>query len=240
MFLNWILLSVFVLASSALLVGLFWSRRRTNKSASLRGLFIVMTLVALILGGILAYRRRAMAQMQILDAAASAKIVPPAPTIRQRDDGEFEVHYVARSRSIQKLLKNLRVGQGGYTVHNQDITIHSEERSYVESARDVLLEDDQLPQGSMVLRGVVRDRAGKPVPNATVDIMGKFVFINCFRTRENGTFTMAITDRNSMVPAGFGYYLRIRTAGETHRWNTGYFSLNLDQPEMDLVIVVPQ
>ena len=102
---------------------------------------------------------------------------------------------------------------------------------------------DTLPNGAFTIRGKLHDANGKSVPGASIDIMGAFQFINCFRTRDDGTFTLALSDREPSVPVGAGYYFRIRSANDTAdnpiRWNSAYFSLDPSSPEMLVDIQIP-
>lgn len=105
-------------------------------------------------------------------------------------------------------------------------------------------ESDTLPSGAFVIRGKMRDANGKPVPGATIDILGAYQFINCFRTRDDGTFTLALSDRDRSVPIGAGLYFRVRSATETAdkliRWNSTYFFLEPNNPEMLVDIQIPK
>ena len=82
----------------------------------------------------------------------------------------------------------------------------------------------------------MHDGNERPVPGALIDIMGAFQVINCFRTRDDGTFTLALSDRDASVPVGSGLYFRIRFATETAdkpvNWHSTYFSLDQSNPEM--------
>jgi hypothetical protein len=90
----------------------------------------------------------------------------------------------------------------------------------------------------------VVDKAGRGIGGATVDLMGPFVFVNHFQTRDDGTFTMPLRDGNSNAPAGRGYYLRIRAKEETAesplRWHSASFSLDPRNPELVVEILVPR
>ena len=67
---------------------------------------------------------------------------------------------------------------------------------------------------------------------------------NHFHTRDDGTFTMVLSDGGRGPPAGGGYYLRIRAGEETAdrlvRWETGYFSLDPASLELVALIRVPR
>ena len=108
----------------------------------------------------------------------------------------------------------------------------------------LLLKTDALPGGAFVIRGKLHDANGKPIPGATIDILGAFQFINCFRTRDDATFTLALSDRDPSVPVGAGLYFRIRSANETAdnpiRWHSPYFWLDPNSPEMLLDIRIPK
>ena len=229
---------VFSAALAGILIFAIVARgRAVRKPFSLRSLLTAITAIALLLGGTLAYRRGSMAQLRNVEKYKTQTL--PIAEITQRDDGNFELFYRAKCRSIQSLIKHLEIGRGGYAVKNESVVIYSEEKPRVEAALATLLKHDKLPTGSVVIRGVVRQRDGKPLAGATLDVLGRYQFINCFQTRDDGTFTMALSDRDPMLPFGMGYYLRIRTAGETQRWNTGYISISKQNPEISVEIVVP-
>ena len=128
-------------------------------------------------------------------------------------------------------------------IDREAITIAASKKAVAEQVLEAMRESDQRPAGAFVIRGRVRDNYGRPLANAQVDLMGRFVFINCFQTRDDGTFTMALTDTNGSVPEGSLYYLRVRAATERKghhvRWNSRYFSLKRSQPEMVVEIAVP-
>lgn len=218
---------------------------RKVKRFSLRGLLLAIAVVAILLSGVLGYRRASMAQIKWLDPSSkAAKAMFPSPAIREREDGACEFHYYAKNRNIQKLLPE--VSSGGYSVGEEEITIftrHEGRKSEAKKQLEAIRAADVLPQGSFVIRGLVRDSGGDPVPRAQIDILGKFVFINCWRTREDGTFTMALTDENAGVRDGGGYYFRIRHLAETKenliRWHSRYFKLHPQNPEMVVDIVLP-
>ncbi len=75
-------------------------------------------------------------------------------------------------------------------------------------------------------------------------LLGAFQFINCFRTRDDGTFTLALTVRDPAVPVGAGLYFCIRSTDETAdhpiRWLSPYFSLESSNPEMLVDIQIPK
>ena len=95
-----------------------------------------------------------------------------------------------------------------------------------------------------MIRGRVVDRSGKPVPRAMIDLLGGYVFINFFQTRDDGTFTMPLSDAGMSAPAGSSYYLQVRdekdSAKTPIRWNTPSFSLSPTTPESDVLIVLPK
>lgn len=216
--------------------------RRAQKAKwrlSLRGLLLLIFVIAAIMAGVLSYRRASMARVNWLDPeSAKAKQMFPTAEVVENAEGAYEFEYYARNRNVQRLLP--QVSNGGYTVGEECVRINV--RRDEAAANDVLQsirKADKRPNGAFVIRGRIRDSDGVPLANAQIDLMGKFVFINCFKTREDGTFTMALSDENPAVPAGNMYYFRVRTRNEKSRWNSDYFSLSRDKPEMVVDIAVP-
>jgi hypothetical protein len=69
--------------------------------------------------------------------------------------------------------------------------------------------------------------------------------INCFETRDDGTFTMVLQDPGgSGPPAGSGYYLRVRASDDSEqapkRWDTPSFLISPAESEGDAVLVIPR
>jgi hypothetical protein len=165
----------------------------------------------------------------------------PAAKVQKTDDGRFEFVYYARNRSIQRLMAKTKLRN--YSVTEEAVRVTCGDESEAHDQLQRIQESDTIPSGAFTVRGRLRDASGKPVPGATIDVLGAFQFINCFRTRDDGTFTSALSDRDPSVPVGTGYYFRIRSANETAenpiRWHSPYFSLNPSNPEMLVDIRLP-
>jgi len=214
---------------------------------TLRTLFIGITLVAVALMCWLGYRHATLCRLQWLSPGSpAAKALFPAATIQQLDDGWYSFTYDARSRDIQSLYTALPPqGDRNLQINRQSITIKCREQADAQACLAALQAADKHKPGSFVIRGRVVDRSGNPVARATVDLMGGYVFINYFETRDDGTFTMPLYDSLSLsAPAGRGYYLRVRDKNETAdkpiRWNTPSFSLDPATPESDVLVVLPE
>jgi hypothetical protein len=214
---------------------------------TLRTLFIGITLVAVALMCWLGYRQATLCRFQWLPpGSTAAKALFPTATIHKLDDGWFSFTYDARSRDIQSLFTVLpTTGDRSLQIDRQSITIKSADLASSQACLGALQTGDKPKPGSFVIRGKLVDRSGKPVARATIDLMGSFVFINYFQTRDDGTFTMPLTDPVGMSPpVGSGYYLRVRDKNETAkkpiRWNTPGFSLDPTTPESDVLVVLPE
>jgi hypothetical protein len=166
----------------------------------------------------------------------------PAATVQKSADGRFEFVYYARNRSIQHLVAKNKLSN--YSVTEEAVRVTSKDESEAQELLHGIHETDTLPSGAFVIRGKLRDANGKPISGATIDILGAFQYINCFRTRDDGTFTLALSDRDPSVPIGDRLYFRIRSANETAdkliRWHSTYFSLDPNNPEMLLDIRIPE
>ena len=117
--------------------------------------------------------------------------------------------------------------------HGGRIDIAAEDRDLLDAYLVALRATDKLVPREMVIRGRVEDSGGDPVAGAVVDLMGPYVYVNHFRTREDGTFVMPMTPNE-----GWGYYLRIRPEGGEPE-TTGRFSLSYDEPERVVIVRLP-
>ena len=226
-----------------LVVLLFLSRKNSRPiQFRLRTLFVTMTVVALILGGIGWWRTANIAHIYWLDPTSPAidRMFPPA-IVRQNEDGEWATVYRARYRDINDLTGRLEadgVTPGGdHTIqwdsHQGTIGVAAENRELLNAYVWALRAADKLGPREMVLRGRVEDSEGLPVAGAFVDLMGPYVYINHFQTREDGTFVMPMKPHEA-----WGYYLRIRPKGG-EPMATGRFSLSYDEPEQVVVVKLP-
>ena len=174
-----------------------------------------------------------MAQLTWIPVAKedAAKLFP-ASTVQKSADGRFEFVYYARNRSIQHLIAKNKLSN--YSVTEEAVRVTSSDESEAQELLQLLQKTDMLSGGAFVIRGKLRDANGIPVPGATIDILGAFQYINCFRTRDDGTFTLALSDRDPSVPVGAGLYIRsaTETADRPMRWHSTYFSLDPNHPEM--------
>jgi hypothetical protein len=210
---------------------------------STRGLLAFVALTAVIVASTVGYRRAVMAQLTWIPVPSQqATGIFPIESVVPDSDGKYRFVYYARRTSVQRLLGQLT--QMSYTVDRQSVQVTARDESSAREQLKKLQDSDTLATGVFVIRGRVVDKNGDPLAGATIDLMGSYVFINHFQTREDGTFTMPLTDGRSNAPAGSGYYLRIRPKEETAdnhvRWNTRSFSLNSSRPEMASQIVVPR
>lgn len=209
----------------------------------MRSFLGLLAIVAILFACTIGYRRNTMAQLTWIPVAKEdAAMFYPAATVQKSTDDRFEFVYYARNRAIQHLIAKNKLSN--YSVTEEAVRVTSNDESEAEELLQLLQKTDTLPSGAFVIRGKLRDANGKPIPGATIDILGAFQFINCFRTRDDGTFTLPLTDRDSSVPVGAGLYFRIRSANETAdkliRWNSTYFWLDPNSPEMLLDIRIPK
>jgi hypothetical protein len=223
---------------------LFLRRRFAPKfQFSLRSFLGLLSIVAILFACTIGYRRNTMAQLTWIPVAKedTAKLFPAA-TVQKSADGRFEFVYYARNRSIQHLIAKNKLSN--YSLTEEAVRVTSTDESESQELLQLLQKTDTLPSGAFVIRGKLRDANGKPIPGATIDVLGAFQFINCFRTRDDGTFTLALSDRDPSVPVGAGLYFRIRSANETAdkliRWHSTYFSLDPNHPEMVVDIQIPK
>ena len=225
--------------------GRFVYRRASaaNWRFSLRALFGFVTLVAVLLAAFYSYRRVTMAQIRWIpaDSEQAASIFPVAE-VAVNDQGEYEFSYYTKRQPIQAMLRPLT--KVSYRVDREAVRVAAQDEALANERLDGLRDADALPAGAFVIRGRVVDRQGEPLARATVDLMGSYVFINHFQTRDDGTFTMPLYNRSSKAPAGWGYYLRVRAKEETAenlvRWHTARFSLDSAEPELVAEIMVPR
>lgn len=222
---------------------------------SLRSLFAAMTLAAAILGGWFAWRQATMCQIQWLppeskEAAGLFPAVAVGGPAHPDHELPYGFVYYARRTSAQNLLRATRgrtVPPGGsseWRIDGETIYASTDSPETAQAQIDALETADVPDARTFLIRGRVTDRAGQPLAGATIDLHGPFVFINYFRTRDDGTFTMPLTDGVTPAPAGSGYWLQVRAAsgsGESEsRWNTPAFTLDPQQPERAAMLVVPR
>lgn len=236
-----VLIAVLIVATS--IVGFAIARSRFKMS--LRGLLGFVTAVAILLSVSLGYRRASMAQMEWLAPNSNAaQSLHPQAEITTGENRRFQFDYSSRNTSIEHLTPVLNaMGNGGWSllpIGTDSVRVYNKDRQVLEDNLQRLRTNDTLTSGSFVIRGRVEDRSGNPLSGANIDVLGRFVFINCFKTREDGTFTMPLSDENASFPAGDGYYFRIRTSDETKHWHSAYFSISEDKPELVVDIVVPK
>jgi hypothetical protein len=223
---------------------LFLQRRYAPKfQFSLRSFLGLLAIVGILLACTIGYRRNTMAHLTWIPVVKedAAKFFPAA-TVQKSADGRFEFVYYARNRAIQHLIAKNKLSN--YSVTEEAVLVTSKDESEAQELLQLLQKADTLSGGAFVIRGKLRDTNGIPLPGATIDILGAFQFINCFRTRDDGTFTLALSDRDPSVPVGAGLYFRIRSATETAdrpmRWHSTCFSLDPNHPEMIVDIQIPK
>lgn len=243
-----VLLIAGALCVGLLIIGFVFAISRLSKGGnlqiSLRGFLVFVALIAIVLAAVIGFRRETMASVEWIDAASPlANQLFPAESISPNPEGKYEFTYFAKCRSIQKLIGPIQqLGNMSFRIDRESIRIQVEDEATATSQLAAIRKLDVVPPGTFVIRGKVVDRKGKPLAGATVDLMGPYVFINHFQTRDDGTITMPLMDGGS-APAGSGYYLRVRAKEETSenhvRWNTASFSLSSNSPEMVILVTVP-
>ncbi len=191
---------------------------RENKGPiqfTLRTLFVVVTVMALILGGIGWWRTANLAQLRWLDPTSPEAVALFRPCeIVRTNRGEWSIDYHPQRSSIRF----------------ETTSVH---REWIESQLRALQDADTLGPGEMVLRGRVEDSGGEPAAGVKVDLMGPCVRIGLLPTGEDGTFVMPMKGNED-----WRYYLRIRSRGAKPR-NTARFSLSYDAPERVVIVRLP-
>lgn len=195
----------------------------------LRTLLVVNAVIALGLGGFLAWRSAGMAKITWLDpASAEAQQLSPNSKVENTGDDRFRLIYRTRNRHLTPLTAGIKWPASYNAAFEGDqefVKIDTDDRQALDAALVAMQKADALAPGKFVIRGVVVDAEGEPVAGATVDLLGNYVYVNHFRTRDDGTFTMPLD-----APAGSGYWLRIRVKDGPTR-ETRRFSLVADEPE---------
>lgn len=211
---------------------------------SLRSLLIATSLLAVLLAGWFGCRRAMMARLTWLPLGSQqAEALFPTETVQTMPEGQFGFTYHSRRVRLSSLpVPSGFSGSFSYKDNGQTVTVKTADEAAASELLQSLRDADVLPAEQHVIRGRVVDRQGGPLAGAIVDLMGPFVFINHFQTRDDGTFTLTLEDGGLKPPLGSGYYLRIRAPEETAeqhvRWNTPTFTLDLTQPERVASIMV--
>jgi hypothetical protein len=202
-------------------------RREKRVQFSLRTMMIGVTVVAFGLSAVMSWRYLNLARIEWLDpASAEAGFAWTSPVVTREGD-KFTAVYMPKFRSLNDLgdVEVARApgwsGSFGRRFDNAKhvLQLRSSDESYLRQWLAAVAKADAPKKGWFAIRGVVEDRDGQPVADAMVDLMGSYVYINHFQTREDGTFTMPI-----QAPPGRGYYLRVRY-GDNRQMNTAQFTL---------------
>jgi hypothetical protein len=207
---------------------------------SLRTLLIVVTAVAVLLSAITSWNRWFMAQIEFLDTSSPLVVQwKKSPEIVE-DNGQLKLTYRPQHRGIGEILnlsekafqeESISSSRGSFDHTGQSMTYESDDRRYLEKRLTTIQKNDVLQKGCFTIQGIVKDAEENPVPGATVDLMGPYVYINHFATRKDGTFFMPM-----QAPAQSGYYLRIRC--NKLDTNTTTFSLDSAKPELFVIVHV--
>lgn len=204
---------------------------------SILGLLALVTLVAIVVASIMTYRRSFKASLRWIDPrSVEAVQLFPKPAVSQNPAGKYEFEYYAQHRDIQRLLAATK--SSSFSVSEEAVKVTADSKADADTALAALTVTDVLPPGNLVIRGRILDQHGKPLSGAIIDLLGSFVFINCFQTRRDGTFTLALSDEAPNVPTVGVYQLRVRAFDESHRWESLSFELNATTPEKVVEIVV--
>ena len=228
---------VVVVATLVLVTNRLLRRKSGPVQYSLRTLMIGVTLVALVLSSISTWRYLSLARIEWLapSSPAARQLWTEPVVIRQGDD--FTATYRAKRRYVVGLPTRGGSCVTGMDGQRQEITLGSSDESHIEETLAALAEADTLREWWFVIRGVVEDRKGQPVGDATVDLMigshayipvatESYIHVYDDQTREDGTFIML-----TKAPPGRGYSLRIRYGGN-RRMNTAPFTLSDDNREL--------
>lgn len=202
-------------------------------------------MIAVALAVWVGYRRATLCQVRwlVLGSAEAARLFPSA-RVRPLENGAYGFTYYVRARNVQTLVRDPTVTAAIMRkVDRATIDVEANDAETAQSQLKALADADALKPGTCVIRGRVVDSNNEPVVRGTIDLMGPFVFINHFQTRDDGTFTMPLEDGGMIPPARRGYYLRVRAPGDSIetplRWHTASFSLDLANPVRDVLIRIP-
>lgn len=214
---------------------------------SLRSLLIATFLLAVLLAGWFGYRRATLARLTWLPLSSpKAEALFPVETVQATTEGQFRFTYHSRRKRLgSHPVPTGFSGRLSFRDNGQTLSAETDSEAAAHNLLQSVRDADVLPTGRQVIRGRVVDRKGRPLAGAIVDLMGPFVFINHFQTRDDGTFTLTLEDGGGLrPPPGSGYYLRIRAPEETAerhvRWNTPRFALDPAEPERVALITVPR
>jgi len=217
--------------TAALVVGVFVVAilyRKRRFQYSLRTLMIGCTLVAVVLSAVQSWRQWTTAHtVWLAPSSPEARRFLAVPEIVEQGEG-FTAAFRPNFRDLGDLVNILEKAaiptgrmNSRFDHQSQQMRFETAERKALEDRLALLKSNDVLQPGWFVIRGRVEDSSGDPVGGAVVDLMGSYVYINCFQTRPDGTFLMPI-----QAPAGNGYYLRIRYHDDKQRISTPSFSLD--------------
>jgi len=224
---NFLILAVLIVLVVG--TGIALALRANRMVFSLRTLLVATAVIALGLGGFLAWRSAGMAKTTWLDPASiEAQQLSPRSEIENTGDGRFRLIYRTRNRPLSSLTGVVKWPPSYAATFQGDqgfVKIDTDDRQALDAALVAMQQADEIPPGKFVIRGVVVDAEGEPVAEATVDFLGNYVYVNHFRTRDDGTFTMPLD-----APASSGYWLRVRVNDGQVR-ETRHFSLTVDEPE---------
>ena len=208
--------------------------RRRRFQFSLRTLFIVIALVAILLSVATSWRYLHTAKTEWLALASPAvQQLWAEPVVIETDEGYVGTYRSKRRHvdELNRLSREIRLlfPKSSHSLQTnrqvQEIRLRSNDRTALEAWLSAYEEADVLLAGQFVIRGLVEDRQGRPVKDAYVNLSGPYVFINYTRTRSDGTFTMPLK-----APPGGAYWLKIReNYGKVNQ--TPKFSLASDEPE---------
>ena len=229
------LLLLSALVSIGVLVGAVCPRLRRSQF-SVRTLMIGVTLVAIGLSAVMSWRYINQAGIEWLEpSSAAARQLWAEPVVTQEGD-EFTAVYRSKCRDEDELysteLTGRMVSGGGSFGMQMDrmrqlIKLESSDKSHLKNRLAALAKADVPKKGWFSIRGAVEDREGRPVADAMVNLRGgSWAYINHFKTREDGTFTMPI-----QAPPDRGYYFDIRYGGN-RRMKTAPFTLSDDNREL--------
>ncbi len=256
------LLLMLLVVAAAVIHALIVRARKKPFQFSLRGLFIALTIVALLLGCVSWWRISNLAKVQWLDptAAAAIALFPPSEVVRH-DEGwppgavpagptsEKEVplehgwalDYRSQRRGISGLIEILRQsgdeirGDYGFEQDLARINIIARDRESLEEYLAALQSADKLGPGEMVIRGRVDDSDGMPLAGAHVNLMDGGAYISQAGTRSDGTFVLPTKSKE-----GWKFHLRIHLHPRDGKpRDTRRFSLNYDDPERVVIVRLP-
>jgi hypothetical protein len=206
---------------------------------------MVVTAFAVLLSVIMTWNKWSKAQIEYLDLSSPLVSTWTATPVIIEEKGNFKVTYRPQHRGIGEILNLIEKApqqqfsgssKGLFDHLGQSMNFESDNRGYLDEKLATIKKIDVLQKGCFTIQGIVKDAAGNPVPNATIDLL-PWGFINAHQSRADGTFFLPIDDPSKIgYRQRTGFYLRIRYGDKA--LDTPTFSLDSAKPEMFVIVRV--